>query len=170
MIANFLIQTYASVVRIEKYLEEDEVPEWVSWQSENRMAGAPPSSTSPSSYASAVISGGSQSFDDRVGFDNASFAWISPNKEDKDPKSKKPAAKPKPTLSQRIKGIFKKQKAGGDAEAPEADEESEEDKPFELHNMDVWFKLGTLNLISGPTGSGKSSGQPHPSIFVFSLR
>lgn len=149
MIANWLIQTYASVVRIEKYLEEDEVPEWVSWQSETRMAG------SATTYASAAAG-----FDDRVGFDNASFAWVSPNKEDKDPKAKaKGPATPKLSLSQRIKGVFSKKKAPSVEDAANEDEESEEDKPFELHNLDVWFKLGKLNLISGPTGSGKSSGK-----------
>lgn len=151
MFGNFLIQTYASVVRIEKYLEEDEVPEWVSWQSESRLGRSSPNS------------GSSEGFDERVGFENASFAWVSPNKhteedkKNKDKKSKKDA-KPKPPLMARIKGIFKKASKPADAEAAaETAEEDEEDKPFELRDIDITFKLGAINLVSGPTGSGKSS-------------
>lgn len=144
MVANFLIQTYASVVRIEKYLGEDEIPEWVSWQSESRLG----STINPA-----------EPFDDRVGFSDASFAWVSPNKEEE----KKPAAAAaKPPLMTRIKGIFKKAPTPAndtEAVADAADEEAEEDKPFELRNIDVKFKIGAINLVSGPTGSGKSSRQ-----------
>ncbi|KAF8318512.1 P-loop containing nucleoside triphosphate hydrolase protein [Clavulina sp. PMI_390] len=145
MIGNFLIQTYASIVRIQKYLEEDEVPEWVSWQSESRL-GKSLNPTEP--------------FDERVGFVNANFIWLSPNKEeaDKNKKDAKKAAAPKPSIWARVKGIFKKAPKPSDTEAPAAaEEEEEEDKPFELHNMDIMFKIGAMNLISGPTGSGKSS-------------
>lgn len=140
MVANFLIQTYASVVRIEKYLEEDEVPEWVSWHSESRLGSA----INPA-----------EPFDDRVGFSEASFAWVSPNKEEE-----KKTAAPKPPLMTRIKGIFKKAPTPAsdtEALADPADEEAAEDKPFELRNIDIKFKLGAINLVSGPTGSGKSS-------------
>lgn len=151
MIANFLIQTYASIVRIEKYLDEDEVPEWVSWQSPRR--------------AGVVSPLGDADFDERVGFSNANFAWVSPNKDAAATPAAKKAA-PKPPLLTRIKGIFKKAPKAADAEAPaEAEEEEEQDKPFELHNLDLFFKLGEINLLSGPTGSGKSSG-----AFPFGVR
>jgi ABC-type multidrug transport system fused ATPase/permease subunit len=144
MIGNFLIQTYASILRIEKYLEEEEVPEWVSWQSESRLRGSPDSA---------------EPFDERVGFVDASFAWIPPNKDadDTSKKNQEPAVA-KPSLMARIKGIFKKAPKAADAEAPaETTEEADEDKPFELENVNIWFKLGGINLVSGPTGSGKSS-------------
>jgi len=140
MIASYLIQTYASIVRIEKYLEEEEVPEWVSWQSKSRLRG----SNNPA-----------EPFDERVGFVNASFAWTPPNKEADDiSKNKKPAVA-KPPLMARIKGIFKKTSKAADTEA--SAEEAEDDTPFELRDVNIWFRLGAINLVSGPTGSGKSS-------------
>jgi ABC-type multidrug transport system fused ATPase/permease subunit len=151
MIANFLIQTYASIVRIESYLEEEEVPEWVSWQSDARLRG---------SLNSAEL------FDERVGFVDASFAWTSPSKEDASKKNKKPAVAKASTLTARFKAIFKKGPKGAEAEAPAGTTEGNEgDEPFELRNINVWFKLGAVNLVSGPTGSGKSSRE---SLFRFS--
>ncbi|KAF8318510.1 P-loop containing nucleoside triphosphate hydrolase protein [Clavulina sp. PMI_390] len=145
MMANDLIETNVSAVRIQKYLEEDEVPEWVSWQSQSRM-GTPPNPSEP--------------FDKRVGFVNANFAWLSPNKRDAGKKMRDAtdSAASNISMGSRIRWLFKKDPKTINREARTADEENEErDKPFELRNIDLMFNLGALNLISGPTGSGKSS-------------
>lgn len=102
---------------------------------------------------------GDADFDERVGFSNANFAWVSPNKEAAPAADAKKKAAPKPPLLTRIKSVFKKApKVDAEAPAIVVEEEEEEDKPFELHNLDLFFKLGEINLLSGPTGSGKSSG------------
>lgn len=120
------------------------MPEWVSWQSQSRLRGSPDLG---------------EPFDERVGFVNASFAWIPPNKEAEDTSKKNQGpAIAKSSLMARIKGVFNKAPKAADAEAPtEAPEEADEDKPFELRDINIWFKLGGINLVSGPTGSGKSS-------------
>lgn len=150
MWANTFLQTYASLQRMDKYLNEDQVrslsislnqttdplafqvPEWVSWQSSARMGTS--SLNTP--------------FDDRVGFDDASFAWISPNKEE----AKKT---PTPSILDRFKSIFKRKQAI--ALGPDTVAEEEPQRPFELRNLDITFIPGRINLITGPTGSGKSS-------------
>lgn len=131
MMANYFIQTYASMKRIEKYLEEEEVPAWVSWRSPARLGNSNPSAP----------------FDERIGFVNASFEWTSPNKEEE---------KKAPTVgwTARVKNVFSpKGKMIVNAEV--ATEEQE--MPFKLRNIDIMFAIGGINLISGPTGSGKSS-------------
>lgn len=117
-----------------------QVPEWVSWQSATRMGTS--SLNTP--------------IDDRVGFDDASFAWISPNKEE----VKKA---PTPSLLDRFKSIFKRKQAI--ALGPDTVAEEEPQRPFELRNLNIAFVPGRINLISGPTGSGKSSCE---SLVVFS--
>ena len=114
IMSNYFIQVYASVKRIGGYLEEDEVPEWVSWKSESRLGSVGPAGA----------------FDERVGFSKASFIWSFQKKDESDVKK----------------------------DAVETDTPAEaEPQPFGLRDLDIFFQLGRINLISGPTGSGKSS-------------
>lgn len=67
----YLIKTYASVKRIDDFLNEEEVPEWVSWQCTSRVE--------PRSSSTLLLSD-----DERVGFENdASFEWVSEVKEER---------------------------------------------------------------------------------------
>jgi ABC-type multidrug transport system fused ATPase/permease subunit len=139
MIAQMLVQTYASFTRIDKYLNEDEVPNWVSWQSDARTGSLDPNAP----------------FDDRIGCENATFKWTLPNSGAGN--EKKPL---KMSWLARVKNLFGRKSGaqltddqGATAEAGE----NEPPKEFELKNIDVNFKRGKLNLVSGPTGSGKSS-------------
>lgn len=133
MIAQFLLSAYVSLQRIEKYLNEEEVPQSISWKSEARQGTLDPNAE----------------FDDRLGCENASFKWTSPNKEAEE---KKKDTKPKQSLLQRL-GLKKK------TPEPEAtvEEDEDEDKEFEMNDLTIWFKRGVINLVTGTTGSGKSS-------------
>lgn len=134
MVTQFLLSAYVSLQRIEKYLNEEEVPQAISWKSEARMGTLDPSAH----------------FDDRLGCENASFKWTIPDKEDEEKKKKD--ATPKQSLLQRL-GLKKK------TPVPEvaAVDEDENDKDFEMKDLTIWFKREGINLITGPTGSGKSS-------------
>ena len=134
MIAQYLVSTYASYVRIDKYLQEEEVPNWVSWQSEARTQSYDPKSP----------------FDERVGIQDGVFRWVSPNEKEE--------AKPsKPSVASRLRSVFKRvSKVDDVAKAVDVDEQDTPEE-FELKNINVFFKRGHLNLVSGPTGSGKSS-------------
>jgi len=128
MIANWLAMSLVAVRRIEKYLHEDEVPNYVS------------------SLKRDVVSPKGE-FDDRLGFTNATFQWSGL------PKKKVDA--PKPSIFKRAIQKFKWKKS---IDAPaEAEETEEDDRPFEIKESTVVFPSGKLSLIVGPTGSGKSS-------------
>src|SRR5258707_14265796 len=134
MLVQYLVTSYASYIRIDKYLTEEEVPSWVSWQSEARTRAYDPR----------------EPFDERVGFEDGVFRWTSPDEKEE--------AKPsKPSTISRLKSIFKRVSSVDDvAKAVDVvDEEAPEE--FELKNINIFFKRGRLNLVSGPTGSGKSS-------------
>ncbi|KAK7058500.1 hypothetical protein VNI00_002134 [Paramarasmius palmivorus] len=85
-----LLHAYVSMQRIEKFLDEEEVPEWASTLN----------STTPTSNDSPA----------RLGFSDATFQW---------------------------------QSAGPDQ--------------FQLGPLNLFFPEGQITLLSGPTGSGKSS-------------
>ena len=136
MIAQWLVQTYASVVRIDKYLEEDEVPERVSWLSGARTS-------TPGS-----------AFDERIGCENATFKWSLPDDPAKTPE-KKPV--PKIPLFTKVKNVLLFWKNPTTAPVPDEETPEDEEPEFELRDITVTFQRGQLNLVSGPTGSGKSS-------------
>jgi len=129
MNANFLAMSYVAVRRIEKYLDEEEVPDHVS------------------SLKRDVVSPKGQ-FDDRLGFTNATFQWSSLPKKNLDA--------PKPPILKRLTRKFK-WKESVDALAETEGSEDEENQPFEIKESTVVFPSGKLSVIVGPTGSGKSS-------------
>lgn len=130
--------------RIEKYLSEEEVPDYVS-----SLMRAAPSPHEP--------------IDARLGCAGATFRWPAAPSDDTDKNKNK-------------SGIFAKIGAAWGAltgfivrvlvllrlkktpeEAKEEQPEEVEDKPFELRDVSVVFPAGVISLVSGPTGSGKSS-------------
>ncbi|KAF8331910.1 uncharacterized protein EI90DRAFT_3154324 [Cantharellus anzutake] len=135
MLAQWFVSTYASYVRIDKYLNEDEVPDWVSWQSAARTQEYDPKAP----------------FDDRVGFEDGFFRWTSPNQGE--------MRASKPSFFSRFRSLFKRAHKTNDAAVAVADDVDGEEPPkdFELRDLNTFFKRGQLNLVCGPTGSGKSS-------------
>jgi len=120
-----MLQWNVSVRRIQGFLEEDEVPDYVS--SLKRNVAAPTAA------------------DTILGIENASFTHAGAEKKKED--EKKPA---KPWFWKRW---FGKKEAPKDAETPAPAEE--EETPFELRDIDIKFPTGALTLVTGPTASGK---------------
>jgi len=126
--ASFFTTSYVALTRIEKYLDEEEVPNHVSSLKRD-------------------IVNPKDGFDDRLGFTNAAFQWSSL------PKKKKEA--PKLSILQRLIQKFRWKKS---ADIPaETQETEEDDRPFEIKESTIVFPSEKLSVIVGPTGSGKSS-------------
>ncbi|CAE6351129.1 unnamed protein product [Rhizoctonia solani] len=147
MIANWFVMCMVAVKRIEKYLSEEEVPEHVS-----SLRRAAPSPHEP--------------VDSRVGCTGATFRWPSAPTDDADKKNTKPGFFSKigsawGALTGFIGRVFvllrlrrKPEETPNDGQ-PEPEEVPE--KPFELKDISIVFPEGVMSLVSGPTGSGKSS-------------
>ncbi|KAG8741815.1 hypothetical protein FRC12_015533, partial [Ceratobasidium sp. 428] len=139
-IANWFIISSVSLKRIEAYLNEDEVPEYVS---SLKRAPLPPHAP----------------VDGRLGCVNATFRWIQhPVLGDLDKKTR--------TQKMGLLGNIQKQWAAmlvylrlrkAKEVKTEATEQPPEEEPFELKDISVIFPEGVLTLVCGPTGSGKSS-------------
>ncbi|KAF8598207.1 hypothetical protein BDV93DRAFT_498959 [Ceratobasidium sp. AG-I] len=145
MIANWFVMSLVALRRIEKYLSEDEVPDYVS----SLMRSAPP----PHEPA-----------DTRIGCAGATFRWpVAPTDDAKDKN------KPKTGIFAKIGAVWGaitgsigrvlvvlrlRKKSEPKEETPE---EEAEETPFELRDVGVVFPEGVISLVCGPTGSGKSS-------------
>ncbi|KAG8738112.1 hypothetical protein FRC10_007279 [Ceratobasidium sp. 414] len=145
MIANWFVMSLVALRRIEKYLGEEEVPEYVS--SLMRPAPNPHEPT-----------------DTRLGCAGATFQWPAAPTDDAD----KDKNKNKSGVFARIGAawgaltgmvgkvlvLLRLKKADEPKEeAPEVVEEP----PFVLRDVGVVFPQGVMSLVCGPTGSGKSS-------------
>ncbi|CAE6421059.1 unnamed protein product [Rhizoctonia solani] len=144
MIANWYVMCTVALKRIEKYLAEEEVPEYVS---SLMRSSRPPH----------------EPVDTRIGCASATFRW--------------PAAPTNDANKKDNSGLFVKIGSAWGAltgfigrvfvllrlrkspeETPQEDQPEEEpEKPFELKDINIVFPEGVISLVSGPTGSGKSS-------------
>ncbi|KAF8756276.1 P-loop containing nucleoside triphosphate hydrolase protein [Rhizoctonia solani] len=151
MIANWFVMCMVAVKRIEKYLSEEEVPEYVS-----SLRRAAPSPHEP--------------VDSRIGCAGATFRWPEAPTDDAQKKETKPGSFPRSappgglslgslaaySFSLRLKKRPEEVPKGDDGDdRPEPEDVPE--KPFELKNVSIVFPEGVMSLVSGPTGSGKSS-------------
>ncbi|KAF8594789.1 hypothetical protein BDV93DRAFT_501773 [Ceratobasidium sp. AG-I] len=146
MIASWLVGANVSLKRIEKYLSEDEVPEYVS--SLMRSVPLP-----------------HEPVDTRIGCSSATFRWSAGTEDDNDDKNSKPET-----------GVFAKISTAWGAVVgsignllvalrlrkkketeEEHSEEPTEDTSFELRDVSIVFPERVISLVCGPTGSGKSS-------------
>ncbi|KAH8929584.1 hypothetical protein BT69DRAFT_1328618 [Atractiella rhizophila] len=100
----YAIFLWTSVKRVQDYLVEEEVPDWVT--------------------AFKGVMDNSPTKVERIGFEDASFEYARAEKMEK---------------------------------AVDGEHEERDAETFMLHNLDVDFPLGKLSLITGATGSGKSS-------------
>ncbi|KAH7102640.1 hypothetical protein BKA62DRAFT_699295 [Auriculariales sp. MPI-PUGE-AT-0066] len=123
----------AAYQRIDEFLEEEEVRSWASALKQDRP-----------------IRG--QEFDTRLGAANATFQWYkyTPKPDEDEEQDAKPAAR----WYQRPFGMFRKGTASTQAEEPAV---AQEDQTFQLRGINVVFPRGQLSVVTGPTGSGKSS-------------
>jgi len=142
MAIQWFVQMFVSLDRISAYLDEEEIPNHISWISE--------------SYPNPALNG---AFDDRVGCDGATFRWSSSENN----KTLHKAVVNTEPLLMRIRNVFKRRSRQSEAHVtmdPGQDPVGAPEQPedvFELKDVTVFFQRGKLNLISGPTGCGKSS-------------
>ncbi|GAA6016442.1 hypothetical protein JCM11491_002414 [Sporobolomyces phaffii] len=127
-----LLQTYVSIQRLEQFFDEPEVDAWVS-----ALADSPTTSTTTAT-------------DNVVGIVNGTFKYS----ED--------ATVAKNGDANVSTGLSTAQKKPGDSPQDARGEELDAgdngvEPEFELREIDVSFPTGALSLVSGPTGSGKSS-------------
>ncbi|QRW04429.1 ABC transporter [Ceratobasidium sp. AG-Ba] len=138
-IANWFLISGVALKRIESYLLEEEVPERIS---SLKRSPLPPHAP----------------VDSRLGCVDATFRWSgsSSNKSNKDAKRQEPGLFGHLTQYwDSLLVLIRLRKAQKEAKV-EA-EQSREENPFELRDMNVIFPEGVISLIFGPTGSGKSS-------------
>ncbi|KAG8717175.1 hypothetical protein FRC09_014648 [Ceratobasidium sp. 395] len=140
-IANWFIISSVSLKRIEAYLNEDEVPEYVS---SLKRAPLPPHAP----------------VDGRLGCANATFRWMQhPVLGDLDKETRTQKLGLLGNIQRRWATILVYLRLRKAKEVKtEATEQLLEEEPFELKGISVIFpELGVLTLVCGPTGSGKSS-------------
>jgi ABC-type multidrug transport system fused ATPase/permease subunit len=136
-----VLQTGVAVNRVSAFLDEDEVGEQVSVL---KRVAAP----TPASAREADIDG-------RLGFARASFKWNeSETKEDE--KKNKRDVKPKKSWLPWRWGRNGNSVGDAASEAPTITA-SDEDRKFELRDLDLVFPEGLLTVVTGPTASGKTA-------------
>ncbi|KAF8593263.1 hypothetical protein BDV93DRAFT_461555, partial [Ceratobasidium sp. AG-I] len=123
---------------IEQYLGEDEVPDYVSSLKRPHLPPHAP-------------------VDSRLGFAGATFRWsaiASLASSEKTQPGDNHSLWSRLLAFLKFKQVIKADQGGiGDSSS----QDSDTDRSFELKSMDVIFPEGSISLVCGPTGSGKSS-------------
>ncbi|EIW69963.1 hypothetical protein TREMEDRAFT_38635 [Tremella mesenterica DSM 1558] len=123
-----ILNAMVSVKRIDDFLQEDEVPDWVS---------------------SIKRKDDGHSLPPKIGFENATLRWNSGVSS-----SEAPVGPPKPTVAQTSPAQPPSPSIsdGTTAVSPDAPE-----PVFTLADLNVDFPIGKLTIVTGPTGSGKTA-------------
>ncbi|KAG8933322.1 hypothetical protein FRC02_012140 [Tulasnella sp. 418] len=132
-----LLQAGVSLDRIETFLKEEEVPDYVS---SFKRSG---NNTSPDSHTTALD-------DDILGLEHCSFKW----NEAKDPKEENSKSKGRSTQPELP---IATSPTNTETSIPEQGEEALEPERFELRDISVVFPIGKFTIVTGPTASGKSA-------------
>lgn len=144
---NLAQRGWASIVRIDDYLDEEEVPRHVSAER------AP------------------LDFDERLGCEKAAFMWNTTaiRKEKllvQELKRKEGEWRKQRSWLQRLRVKSRREAAAtpdsASATSTAVNEAQTSQHQFQLTDISVLFPRGKLSLISGPTGSGKSSRRSSP--------
>ncbi|GAA5957716.1 hypothetical protein JCM3765_003743 [Sporobolomyces pararoseus] len=138
-----LLQTYVSIQRLEQFFKEDQVEEWVSTLTTRDIE------TETNSLASSI-----ENEFQEIGILNGTFKYSSTSTSNSDKSSS--TNKQSTTING---GRNEEREGEGQIEdqVEQQEEEEEEEPEFQLKGINVSFPTGSLSLISGPTGSGKSS-------------
>ncbi|KAG8739619.1 hypothetical protein FRC10_005390 [Ceratobasidium sp. 414] len=128
------VRTLVCLERIDRYLSEEDVPDYVS-------------------LLKRPVLGPSAPVDTRLGCQGGRFRWPT--------SSSGPATTPKKPANT---GLWHRMLMFSRLRKPEpkpvdqvAEEDEEQDRPFELSDVSVAFPEGVLSVVFGPTGCGKSS-------------
>ena len=143
-VLSFYTMVAAAMQRIDEFLEEDEVPAWMSsLKNGERLRGT------------------GEIFDTRLGAAQAAFKWHSTSQKESDAKAKadeaSKAGAPAVWYKRSPRTWFKKTTSPVAAAVSEVPAFEEEDVTFQLRDINVVFPRGKLSVITGATGSGKSS-------------
>ncbi|WWC92185.1 uncharacterized protein L201_007139 [Kwoniella dendrophila CBS 6074] len=125
-----LLQAHVSVKRIEDFLAEDEVPDWVS----SLKRTSDPKDKAPA----------------KIGFENASFRW---NTGKQSSSATPPSNATAPTSAE----SSSPQTSTSTTAIDSAESEEQEEAYFSLSDLNIDFPIGKLSVITGPTGSGKTA-------------
>ncbi|KAG8920032.1 hypothetical protein FRC02_001207 [Tulasnella sp. 418] len=131
-----LLQARVSMDRIEKFLEEEEVPDYVSSFKWSPSHIAP---DSPRTFEKNML-----------GLEHCSFRW-NQAKGLKEENSKSKKGSPRPELP------ISTSSADAEPNMPEREEETREQEGFELRDISVIFPTGKFTIVTGPSSSGKSA-------------
>ena len=141
----------AAMRRIDEFLTEDEVPAWVSSLKNTHTPDATESAAQP---------------DTRLGAVNATFQWYSSSRKASNSAQKHVT----PSSSTDTPWYKRSPRSWFDAfstrSIPIAQVVEEphtlvpEESPFQLRDINILFPHGQLSVVTGPTGSGKSSRAP----------
>jgi hypothetical protein len=132
----------AAFQRVEEFLEEEEVPAWMS--------------TFKSAHQTDDTSSVTREFDPRLGAANATFRWYKTSRK-ADNATLESAAPAPPTWYKRSPLSWFRAEPVTANEVDRAQAPVPEEQPFHLRDINVIFPRGKLSVIVGPTGSGKSS-------------
>nr|XP_019008083.1 ATP-binding cassette transporter [Kwoniella pini CBS 10737]OCF46864.1 ATP-binding cassette transporter [Kwoniella pini CBS 10737] len=137
--AVILLQAHVSVKRIEDFLAEDEVPDWVS----SLKRSVDPKDASPN----------------EIGFANASFRWNTGKQSEQNASASTEAAKKPKTIVEPPSPSQSTSTTAVDSSSSPQDDRNEdgEESFFTLTDLNVSFPVGKLTIITGPTGSGKTA-------------
>lgn len=155
MTLNEILNTYVSIQRIQKFLEEDDVPEWVSTLYQRNFGN--------SSSINKIE-------DLPFGCENATFTWTrNKSNELKETKPLSPASlftrafsklnfwKKKQLSSDETQRLLNESQ-NSEAEVTSQDQAQDiHNPPFQLKNLNLSFPRGKMTLVAGSTSSGKSS-------------
>lgn len=138
-----ILQTMVSVSRIDTFLNEPEVDDQVSTL---KKPASPPSGEGASEPSP-------------LGFTHASFKWnaVEEKKGEKDKDTKKDKKKAKDGKNGTIEGLPEISVDAGAGAEGEGGEAADEERQFELQDLDVVFPDGELTVVTGPTASGKTA-------------
>lgn len=135
MIINMIFQAKVSLDRINAFLQEDEVPEWVIKNSSDQVQAELDEANK----------------DRTIVLKGATFRWqvAKPANDTKQP--------PKSSFFASLRFWRKKAAADLMSEAEQSQGQQENSAPFHLTEIDFQPPAAKITLICGPTGSGKSS-------------
>lgn len=131
-----LTQTYVTIQRLEAFLDEPEVEDWVSGLRSN---------DEPSARSDGGKFGRAAIIDGTFRYQDVTTAGVSAGKAVSETRQDRPADERTPLLN----GNGPNANSGYTTEAAQPE--------FELRNVNIEFPIGQLTLVVGPTGSGKTS-------------
>ena len=139
--AVILVNTKVAIDRIAQFLDEEEVPAFVSDLKVEDMDGS--------------LGNGTMEQDQRLGINNGWFRW----NQAVEPPEKKPAAKKTWKIwrkSESLPTVTEAPGVGDPLENGDGTSTPVQLHRFELRDIDIMFPTGQMTIVTGPTGKSRS--------------